>query len=102
MSFRGIPTIRELYRLAALPCRDASRLISQSMDQRLPWSQRAALRSHLWICRLCRRYHGQLQHLRVALRECPWEGPALALGHERLTADARARIKAVVRRQMGD
>lgn len=52
-----------------LNCRHITRLISQSMDARLPWSRRLAIRIHLLYCVWCRRYAAQLQILRRASRE---------------------------------
>ncbi|MBI2821952.1 MAG: zf-HC2 domain-containing protein [Acidobacteria bacterium] len=43
-----------------LRCKEATRLISRSMDQPLFWRERLALRLHLAMCRLCRRYQTQL------------------------------------------
>ena len=54
-------------------CREATRLISQSMDGRLPWLRRLALRVHLLYCVWCRRYAVQLKFLRQAVRELPPE-----------------------------
>jgi hypothetical protein len=56
-----------------LNCREATRLISQSMDARLPWHRRLAMRIHLLYCVWCRRYADQLQLLRKAAKELPPE-----------------------------
>ena len=52
-----------------LSCKEASRLISQSMDLKLTLTQRAALRVHLSACEACTRFGAQLQHLRSAMRK---------------------------------
>jgi len=54
-------------------CREATRLISQSMDVKLPWHRRLAMKVHLLYCVWCRRYAAQLQFLRKAARELPPE-----------------------------
>lgn len=51
-----------------LNCRQVTRLVSQSMDARLPWHQRLAVRFHLLYCVWCRRYAAQLRFLRKAAR----------------------------------
>ena len=51
-----------------LNCRQITRLISQSMDARLPWYRRLAIRLHLLYCLGCRRYSAQLEFLRWASR----------------------------------
>ncbi len=45
-------------------CREISRLVSISMDHRLPLRKRAGLRLHLMMCRYCARYRRQLFFLR--------------------------------------
>ena len=51
-----------------LNCKEASRLISQSMDQKLTLAQRAALRVHLSACDACTRFGAQMTALRAAMR----------------------------------
>jgi hypothetical protein len=51
-----------------LNCRQVTRLVSQSMDARLPWHQRLAIRFHLLYCVWCRRYATQIQFLRKATK----------------------------------
>jgi len=50
-----------------LSCREATRLIARSMEQCLTWRERLALRYHLRMCDLCRRYRDQLIWLDQAL-----------------------------------
>ena len=52
-----------------LSCKEASRLISQSMDQKLTLTQRAALRVHLSVCEGCTRFGAHLHNLRGAMRK---------------------------------
>jgi putative zinc finger protein len=52
-----------------LNCRQVTRLVSKSMDARLPWHQRLAVRFHLLYCVWCRRYAAQLQFLRKATKD---------------------------------
>jgi len=56
-----------------LNCRQATRLISQSLDAKIPWHQRLAMKVHLLCCVWCRRYAAQLKFLRRATRELPPE-----------------------------
>jgi hypothetical protein len=58
-----------------LNCRQVTRLVSQSMDARLPWHQRLAVRVHLLYCVWCRRYAAQIQFLRKAAKGLAIEGP---------------------------
>ena len=52
-----------------LTCKEASRLISQAMDLKLTFTQRAALRVHLSACEACTRFGAQLATLRAAMRK---------------------------------
>ena len=56
-----------------LNCRQATRLISQSLDAKLPWHRRLQMKVHLLYCVWCRRYAAQLKFLRRATRELPPE-----------------------------
>ena len=49
-----------------LNCKQVTRLVSQSMDARLPWYQRLSIRVHLLYCVWCRRYAAQVKFLRRA------------------------------------
>ena len=49
-----------------LNCRQVTRLVSQSMDAKLPWYRSLAVRFHLLYCVWCRRYASQVQFLRKA------------------------------------
>jgi predicted anti-sigma-YlaC factor YlaD len=57
-----------VWRLLNLPCREASRLSSESLDRDLGAIDRLALRSHLLCCSACRRYRRQIGMLRDAMR----------------------------------
>ena len=50
-----------------IKCREASRLMSQAMDQPLPAWQRLALVLHLAICDACRNARRQMLALRAAV-----------------------------------
>ncbi|TAN37284.1 MAG: zf-HC2 domain-containing protein [Verrucomicrobia bacterium] len=50
-----------------LTCKEVSRLVSESLDQRLPFGQRVAMRLHLLMCRACRAYKNRMLLLRKIL-----------------------------------
>lgn len=56
--------------MALLSCKQISELVSKSMDVKLPWYQRLAVRFHLLYCRACIRYRRQLRNLRKTLSQC--------------------------------
>ena len=78
-------------------CRDTSRLVSESMDRRLPFFKRLLVRVHLLKCKYCRRFEQQLRHIRTLSRHLgenpePLDDPSIAL-----TDEARERIRESVR-----
>jgi hypothetical protein len=77
-----------------LTCRQASELVSRSMDLPLPLGQRAALYLHLMLCSLCRRSRAQLLLLRRIVRGyAAMDTPA----GPPLSAEARERIRRALR-----
>ena len=74
-----------------LSCREATRLLSASLDTPLPRLQRLRLSLHVLACAACRRFQEQLQQLQdvgVAFSERIDAGPA----DMRLSEEARARM----------
>ncbi len=83
-----------------LNCRQVTRLVSQSMDTRLAWYKRWAVRFHLLYCVWCRRYAAQVKFLRKATRELvngPVEAPIQKLSPEE-KAQIRARVQEASKR----
>jgi hypothetical protein len=77
-----------------LSCEEVSRLVSESMDRRLPFRQRFATRLHLLMCSLCSQFGRQLQFLRDAAHSFGEAGEEGAISaNARLSPEARARIK---------
>lgn len=52
-----------------LSCKQASQLLSQSLDRRLSWRERMGLRLHLMVCDVCQRFGKQLAIMRSAVRQ---------------------------------
>lgn len=52
-----------------LTCKQASQLLSQSLDKPLTRGERFGLRFHLLICKFCKRFGQQLVGLRNAIRQ---------------------------------
>jgi hypothetical protein len=53
------------------PCKDITRLLSQSMDRRLPMYKRLGVWLHFRVCDLCPRYAKHLAFVRQASRSMP-------------------------------
>jgi predicted anti-sigma-YlaC factor YlaD len=52
-----------------LDCKQASQIISQSLDRPLTLRERLALKLHLLICEYCRQFSQHMQTLRVAIKQ---------------------------------
>ena len=86
-----------------LSCRQATRLISQSLEEPLPFRRRMGLKFHLLMCRFCSRYQRQMILIREAMRlfvEDEQKGTAFGLPgakDDSLGSEAVARIKRSLR-----
>ena len=52
-----------------LDCKQASQLISQSLDRSLTLRERLSLKLHLFICEFCKRFSQHMQSICVALKQ---------------------------------
>lgn len=73
-----------------LTCKQASQLISQSLDRPLSWYELMRLRLHLILCDACKRFRQQLYLLRHSLHKLTSSTENDSTIH--LPADAKARI----------
>lgn len=77
-----------------LTCREAARLISDSMDRKLPLRQRVSLRIHLLMCKLCPRFREQILFLKETLNQFRLEPEEERFPFsESLSTEARRRIQ---------
>jgi hypothetical protein len=90
--------LKTLWHLLNLPCRDMTRLASESLDRELGGLERAVLRIHLLYCAGCRRYLEQIVEVRTILHRAAARiaagGDLPGLG---LPDDVRSRIKQTLR-----
>ncbi|MCB9850340.1 MAG: zf-HC2 domain-containing protein [Phycisphaerales bacterium] len=95
-----------LLKLLNAPCRDIAALASRAQDERLTWSERFALRTHLFYCKACRRYRRQLALIRKVLAGAAGASddaePVAAPITVTLTPEARTRIEDAVRQATPD
>jgi hypothetical protein len=49
-------------------CKEVTRMVSESLDRKLPLHQRMGIRIHLLMCKFCSRYRKQLLILRESMR----------------------------------
>ncbi len=91
---------RSMMRLMArvMPsCKDITQLVSEAMDRRLPWRQRLAIRLHLRLCALCRRYARQLRLLHQGVHR--YADPEKNVAEKSLSTAARDRLKHALAQQ---
>ncbi len=80
-----------------LRCRDISKLVSESMEHKLPLRVRMQMWMHLAMCRWCQGFARNVQAMRNALRENPDRFLADDLeANTSLSPQARERIKALL------
>lgn len=81
-------------------CKDISRLVSESMDRRLPFITRVKLRLHLMICEGCERYAEQLRAIRGSLRRLAENGVGAKVSSApQLSEEARVELKRTLKSQ---
>jgi predicted anti-sigma-YlaC factor YlaD len=76
-----------------MTCKEASQLVSESLDHKLPLHKLISLKMHLMMCSMCRRFAGQLKSIRqimpaLAKMEADLDRPS----EIRLSPEAKARI----------
>ncbi len=49
-------------------CREVTRIVLAGEDRPLSFFERLSMRTHLWICDNCMRFHGQVTLMREAMR----------------------------------
>ncbi len=85
-----------------LSCKEVSKLVSDSLEERLPFPKRVGVRIHLMMCTMCRAYQKQLIFLRQILTGYnQWlaeDGPAGST----LPSDTADRIKRALADQVDD
>ena len=76
-----------------LSCKEVSRLVSESLDRKLPFRQRIAVRIHLLMCKFCSRYRKQLFFIEKVAHQYAAKGQALRDTNGTLSVEARERMK---------
>jgi len=77
-----------------LSCKEASRLISQSLDRQLTLRERLSLRFHLLLCDMCTAFRRQLGVIRVAVKL--YKTQVENNESIRLSEEARIRISSII------
>ena len=85
-----------------LTCKDASQLMSQSLDRRLSLTDRMGLRIHLVICKSCQIAYRQLNFIHQFCKRIAAEPVDIVSIQPGLTNEAKERIlKELHRKQDG-
>ena len=81
-------------------CKEAARLLSESLDRKLTFWQRLSLRLHVFICRFCRHFQRDLNRFDAALQRYSERIDAdAALSQASLRPEARQRILRAMERE---
>jgi Putative zinc-finger len=92
--------LTKLFRVVFTGCEVSRFLISKSLDKELSWGERSRLYVHLAICSQCRRYRRQLKTIRQLIRCYCSHHPEVRNSSWNLSAEARKRIKRLLRQKM--
>ena len=76
-------------------CREVVRILSQSLDSKLPLKTRIQLRFHYLICAWCQRYEKQLHELHKFARAVPDHVEEMSM--ESLSSESKERMKQALR-----
>ena len=79
-----------------LSCREVSALVSESLDRQLNLKERIGIHLHLMICRMCARYHRQIQFLSASARRVLQNPRSPFHARSSLSTEAQARIEAAI------
>jgi len=80
-----------------LTCKEASRIISEGLDTKLPLYKQMMVRAHLAMCKTCGYYKKQISSIKNLLSHCD-ESDHLSAPSS-LPEDGRKRIRASLRQQ---
>jgi predicted anti-sigma-YlaC factor YlaD len=80
-----------------LTCKEVSRLVSDSLDRRLPFGQRVGVRLHLLMCNMCRAYRRQILILRDVIHLYARDEAQAGRPDTQLSDEARTRIRKTLR-----
>lgn len=85
-----------------LSCQEISRLVSESLDRKLPWHRRMEVWLHLKMCRLCSGFWGNLLRIRTAARESAAADEPLPDGPDRLSSESKDRMRRLISKELSD
>ena len=71
-------------------CEEATRLVSDLMEEELPWRSKLRLAIHLLMCKWCRRFKQQLRQIRALIRKTRAEADSIH-PHPQVTLSDSAR-----------
>jgi predicted anti-sigma-YlaC factor YlaD len=78
--------------LPIIPCKKATRLMSEALERRLTLKESVELKLHLSVCDLCERFLKQIQSLRKLLRAYTPQS------EQHLPPDVKSQIKKTLQR----
>lgn len=79
-------------------CKEVTRLVSESLDHKLPFFQKVGVRIHLLMCKLCPEAKKQMLFIRSAIRSLTLENSSLE-SEGSLSQEASDRMKLALRKE---
>jgi hypothetical protein len=86
----------DIIKILTIRCEESSRLVSDSLDRPLRWSERLAMYAHVSICWSCARFRRQLLFIREASRQLEDAYSRSVTEPLQLTEVSKGRIKSVL------
>ncbi len=80
-------------------CKKAAQLLSESLDRKLTFWQRARLRVHLVICRMCAGFARDMQRLDAAMQKYAQQIESDSTAKATLRPEARLRILQAIKNE---
>ena len=93
--------LNTIWKVLTLGCQESTQLLSASLDRRLTWGERLAVKAHVFFCWSCRRFRRQIVFLREASRRHQFNlTTSMPDRSSSLIPEARERINEAIMREM--
>lgn len=83
-----------------LNCKDATRLISDSLETKLSVRQRMGLLFHIVLCGMCRRFRSNITKLRIRIRKSRGQLSQINVGSTPMPPETKTRLEEVIKRHL--
>ena len=81
-------------------CKEHAKLLSQSLDQSMPFWEKVSMKMHQFLCPVCKQLRIQFDAIRNVCRLTPEDDESMRAEPARLNDEVCERIKSVLRKSM--